>query len=391
MIYAISPYARRIVSLSVGRPLLVIFGLAVLCTPALARPEYARKEGKPCQYCHRYDAPGSVNPDTKVRATTERNQRGTYYETHNHTFEGYSELSVMGAKSPPVFHLLWQETMADDARRLGVGDVAGDGKPRLVVLSAKTGTPAAGTLSIRKWDGTAFVSEFSSDVQAAPDQLAVGKYAGPDKPAVIVTADGLWYRKGVTFAHLPAPKPLIVLGTARLKDGTERVLIADTPTSVRAWRVSPGGANWLVDPIDAPSSSQVTWADMHASPDFLSQMGMPYFLTSGSVVGLWDARKFGTVFLYYVRVMQDFDVSADPNNPKSVKPKVTYKNQASLVAFRDPTIKGGGEIWRTQPFNGQIYDVAVENARGSGVTGLLILTSETPSGKGHGLYFYALD
>ncbi|MBZ5514518.1 MAG: hypothetical protein LAN62_06695 [Acidobacteriia bacterium] len=44
---------------------------------ATAKPEYAKKEGKPCTFCH-------VKPGSK-----ELTDAGKYYKEHNHSLEGY--------------------------------------------------------------------------------------------------------------------------------------------------------------------------------------------------------------------------------------------------------------------------------------------------------------
>jgi len=48
-----------------------------LLTLATAKPEYGKKEGKPCTYCH-------VKMGSK-----ELTDAGKYYKEHNHSFEGY--------------------------------------------------------------------------------------------------------------------------------------------------------------------------------------------------------------------------------------------------------------------------------------------------------------
>lgn len=50
---------------------------ACLLPLATAKPEYAKKEGKACTYCH-------VKPGSK-----EMTDAGKYYKEHNHSFEGY--------------------------------------------------------------------------------------------------------------------------------------------------------------------------------------------------------------------------------------------------------------------------------------------------------------
>jgi len=48
-----------------------------LVTLATAKPEYAKKEGKKCTFCH-----------TKA-GSKELNDAGKYYQAHNHSLEGY--------------------------------------------------------------------------------------------------------------------------------------------------------------------------------------------------------------------------------------------------------------------------------------------------------------
>ena len=46
-------------------------------TLATAKPEYAKKEGKNCVFCH------------VMMGSMELNDAGKYYKEHNHSLEGY--------------------------------------------------------------------------------------------------------------------------------------------------------------------------------------------------------------------------------------------------------------------------------------------------------------
>jgi len=48
-----------------------------LLTVATAKPEYAKKESKPCTFCH------------LKMGSKELNDAGKYYKEHNHSLEGY--------------------------------------------------------------------------------------------------------------------------------------------------------------------------------------------------------------------------------------------------------------------------------------------------------------
>ena len=57
--------------------LLLVFGLLVMASLALTKPEFTKKEGKPCTFCH---------PAGKFKELTEA---GKYYKEHNYSLEGY--------------------------------------------------------------------------------------------------------------------------------------------------------------------------------------------------------------------------------------------------------------------------------------------------------------
>ena len=61
---------------------LSVFG-GCLLTLATAKPEYAKKEGKPCTFCH--TKMGSAEVMAK-----ELTDAGKYYKEHNHSLEGYT-------------------------------------------------------------------------------------------------------------------------------------------------------------------------------------------------------------------------------------------------------------------------------------------------------------
>lgn len=63
------------------RSLKILFAVSVLSgtllSIATAKPEYAKKEGKTCTYCH-------VKMGSK-----ELNDAGKYYKEHDHSLKGY--------------------------------------------------------------------------------------------------------------------------------------------------------------------------------------------------------------------------------------------------------------------------------------------------------------
>lgn len=57
--------------------LLTLVALLVAVSFGLSKPEYSKKEGKPCTFCH---------PAGKFKELTDA---GKYYKDHDHSLEGY--------------------------------------------------------------------------------------------------------------------------------------------------------------------------------------------------------------------------------------------------------------------------------------------------------------
>jgi len=59
----------------------VLIAIFIVCgcllTLATAKPQYAKKEGKACTFCH------------AKMGSKELNDAGKYYQEHNHSLEGY--------------------------------------------------------------------------------------------------------------------------------------------------------------------------------------------------------------------------------------------------------------------------------------------------------------
>ena len=56
---------------------ILMSGFVVLTTASYGKPEYGKKEGKSCTFCH---------PAGKMKELT---PAGQYYKDHNHSLEGY--------------------------------------------------------------------------------------------------------------------------------------------------------------------------------------------------------------------------------------------------------------------------------------------------------------
>lgn len=380
-------FFQRFVTFILLLSLFVIYCINI----AEARPAYAQKEGRACQYCHTSSSPGLRDPTTGMRETTACNQRGLFYGAHNHSFEGYVEPKRTNAQTvhSTLFRFVWKEMIPDTARRVAVGDVRGDGVARLITLNAKPGETNASVLTVKKWNGSAFLTEFRGDAQSAPDKLQVGRFAGLDRPAVIVTGDALWYWDGKTYARKPAARPLFLFGTSRLKDGTERLLIASGPETVKAYHVNvqASGADWLTDETEAPPARQVQWADMHATSEFFDKMGLPAALAQGGVIGVWTLNATGKTYLYHAAREQEFDIKKDGGGTNTSS--IVVKGTRCFVSFQDAIAPSLANTWNTPSQPGDCLDVFPGNPKGERGSGLLVLSSGADD-NGRTLTFYAL-
>ena len=298
-----------------------------------------------------------------------------------------AQTKLAPAAKPPVFTFQWKEEFTDLPRRIGVGDVTGDGTVRLVTLNEKPDNPKSSILVVRKWDGKAFVKEFEAETQSPPDKLQVGKFAGDKKPALILTADSCWAWNGKTFARRTASKPMNLFGTTRARNGEERVLIAASPTDIKAYKILLDGAgDFLYDPLESTKSKTALWGDMHATPEFLSDMNLPPILANGGLVGVWDARHNNKMLLYYARVDQDFDVQGSGN-----KPKYTLKKRTYYLALNDPEAQSAPTLWMSPALPAPLLDAQIFDAKPGGAAGFLMLIGEPGQNKHRLLAFAALS
>lgn len=374
-------YRRRMVWLMNVRASLVFLLLAVAGHPAAAWPRYASKLGLPCLYCHnQQDGKGGLNP------------RGQYFVSHKYTFEGYDEAKVMGKLSPPLFHAAWTDTLPQSVIRIGVADTAGDGKPRLITLSAEAGSGAR-SIAIQKWNGSAWATEYSAKAPGGGDRLAVGTFAS-GRPAVIVTSGALFYWDGKAYQMKPAASPLSILGKVVLKDGSERLMVHQG-NAVKLYRVNPAAADWLTDPMDPPHSSATVFTDMKGPTKELEEVGIPYLLAAGGIVGLWDARKTDALFLYGVQVIGLVESKGDdtlktPPKPGEPVPGLVLKGREVHLTVVDPRSATLKTLWHSDVLPGGVLDIALGDPRDNR-RGLLVLTDSAVKGAGHSLIFFQLD
>jgi hypothetical protein len=376
-------------------PVLLIVCLSACAGQAARATEaMAQKEGRACQYCHTSGSPGMIIIDRDGKSHREPldvNSRGQYYARHNHSFADYVE-PVVKAEVPQLFRFIERFTIPDNTRRVAVADVMGDNKPRLICLNEKPDAKDQSVLTVQRWNGKAFVTEFRADTPGAPDKLAVGKFTSDGK-AVILTSGAAWHWNGKTFVSKAAVQTANLIGSLRYRaDGSERVLTVTNKGELFEHRVNIGpSGSYLMDGARLAElpAAQVSLMDMHNTPAGFEKMQLPAQLTAGGVMGLWTTPKSGRLLLYHVDLDQDIDVK-NPNNPTE-KAQFTVKSQGWKVGVIDPRAPSLATQFFTPRLLGEVYEVATESPYGDGAPGLLILTSGTPEKKGRSLYFFAYN
>ena len=352
------------------------------------------KEGRACGYCHTSGSPATINVASGQREPVDLNHRGMYYAKNGYSFAGYVEKIKPVVAPPPLFQFVERIALPDSARRIAVATVAGDNMPRLVTLNEKPDTKDSSVLTIQKWNGKAFVTEFHADTPGAPDKLAVGRFT-QEGPTVILTSKALWYWNGKTYICKVAAQSVNLLGSVRYRraDGTEKVLVLKNSDEMWEYRVDvnvAAGGNYLTGGthLEALPASQVMSIDMHNTPEGFEKLVLPQKFTAGGIMGLMTAKKTGRLLLYHVDLDQDIDVK---NGNADGKPKFIVKSQGWIVGVDDPRVVSVINLFCTPRLAGNIYDVATESIYGDGASALLILTSEGPEKKGRSLYSYTMN
>ena len=375
-----------------GRLALCAAAFLAVCFGRQARAtvQMAESERRACQYCHLNGSPGSVDA-TLARQSAALNARGLYYAKHEYSFKDYVEPTASAAAPTALFRSITRDTLPGNTRRVAVADVKGDRTPRLITLDEKPDTRDSSVLTIKRWDGKAFVTEFSADTPGTPDQLAVGRFT-LDSKTVILTSRAAWYWNGKTYTSKPSPQPINLIGTLRSRIGSgDSVLATDAGGDLWEYRVSIGAGGDVLTgghPLKQLTGGDVSRMDMHGSQEFFAKIQLQSAFTQGGILGLMTGGKSGRQLLYHAELDQDIDIKNPVGNGKA---QFVLKSQGWKVGVDDPRQPTLANHFYTPRLAGDIYDVATESAHGDGATGLLILTSATPDGKGRSLYFFALN
>jgi hypothetical protein len=318
--------------------------------PTLARPEYAAKEKKDCSFCH-------ISPN----GGGARNRRGQYYEKNNHKLTGL----------PLEFRSSWKLAAPEGARRVGLGDVMGDKKPRILVLDT---TEELAVMNIAE---DKLVKETGIKLGPKAGKFFVGNFE-KGKPAVIAVPGAVHYRSGDTFASKPAPELTNVTGTVKFQDGEECVFLFDSMEEPPVFGVDTSKTNPLTvgRGMVLPDQGGGIYASVVArlTPDMIAMLGFPSQVQQAGVFGLWDPWGDGTLHAW----------------------APWTDDSGTKLVFLDPgAVMGGGALkptWQSGKLAGKVLDAAVGTDPKDGKSpGILLLMATGEGGKDRTLEFLALD
>jgi hypothetical protein len=343
---------------------LTLIPLALLTQSAEARPPYAKKENKLCAYCH-------VDP----KGGGPRNHRGTYYEVHNLSFAGFAEQDEKAPKKsgPPAYKKTWQMDLPKESRRIAVGEVHSDKKPRLLVLGSE------GELTVFRPAAMALSKESKVDLGSNAAKFVVGKFA-KDKPAVIAVPGAVHYLDGTEFKTKKVDLADLT-GSVRFTDGAEYIFFfAGGQPDV--YGVDLEAANPLttgremVMPSEAAGVYGVLVA--HMAAEVLGALGVPEEARAAGVVGMIDPRSDGKIYAFWAKqgvdgsVLEILDAkSLGPDNAGGAAP---------------------APVWASPKITGKILDIAPGLDPKTGKTpGFYILHTTGAENQDRAVQFWELD
>ncbi len=340
-----------------------------------ARPEYARREMKPCGYCH-------VNN----RGGGPRNARGMYYQAHNLSFEGYKEPGTgtpsaggtttpsTGKKTgPPAYLSAWKVEVPAGTARIGVGSLTDDGNPRMVTMGS------SGPATIYTVSSTGLTKEATVDLGAGGKAFVIGKLA-KGKPAVIVAPGVMYYRDGASYVKQPVDYLKEVTGVAKFADGLECVYSFSGAGAPESWTLDNGLGKPLTEgrQLVPPEQGAGVYSDLFARlpAEIMANLGVPEGTQKIGVLGAIDPRGDGKFYSWmpakvgddYFLIVANSDALSITGQPAPLKP-----------------------VWKS-PALSKIIDVATGmDPKGSKKTGFFVLQATGADGKGRTVEFFALD
>ncbi|MCL5283136.1 MAG: hypothetical protein M1330_00250 [Armatimonadetes bacterium] len=279
----------------------------------------------------------------------------------------------------PSWSLSWTEPISAAISRIAVGNTVADGLPRIVALGAdKT------TLSIWKWDGSAFTQEATVNGGSHADQYVVGNFT-PNKPAEIVVPGRYFYWNGKKYTGFTDNDLTSITGLARFSDGTENFFYFDGSSTPATFSIDlKSGKNWLTygrmmsQPL--PTGSDYRLLITHGSPEMLQNFA-PVQMAQAGVLGYIDPKNDGNLY--------GFGGWMSTEGP----------NAGNFLVVTDASMFGPMGMnpsapiyWRSPKLDGKLLDIAPCLDPKDGKTkGFLVLLATGANGDSRTVQFYKLD
>ncbi len=290
-----------------------------------------------------------------------------------------SSSSQSSQNAKPSWSLSWTEPIASTASRIAVGNTVADGLPRIIALDAdKT------TLSIWKWDGSAFTQEATINGGSHADQYVVGNFT-PSKPAEIVMPGRYFYWNGKKYTGFTDNDLTAITGFARFSDGTENFFYFDGSSTPATFTIDlKSSKNWLTygrmmsQPL--PTGSDYRLLITHGSPEMLQNFA-PAQMAQAGVLGYIDPKNDGNLY--------GFGGWMSTKGP----------NAGNFLVVTDASMFGPMGMnpsapiyWRSPKLDGKLLDIAPCLDPKDGKTkGFLVLLATGANGDSRTLQFYKLN
>lgn len=264
----------------------------------------------------------------------------------------------------PTYKQAWQVEVPDWANHLGVGDVTGDKKPRLLLSNR------ANRLTVYRLEKSTLKQESAIELGTKGERFVIGRFL-KGKPEAIVVAGAVFHREGAEYVRIAVPEITSVNGNTRYADGTEEVLQWEPTAPPQTWAFgtskpeSPKVGQGIRPPKD--SAGFLKLVVIRGTPEFLAQLDAGDDFVKAGVIGNFDPRGDGEYYLW--------------------APKITADGSFFTVSSVE-----GKPVWKSDKLDGKILDVAMgDDPEGTKQKGVFLLLAHGADGKARSVLFLALE
>lgn len=268
-------------------------------------------------------------------------------------------------KKSPFFKEAWKLAIPEGVKRIGIGDVMGDKKQRLILAETEK------RLVIYQVTDTALQKEKTLESVMGAYSFEVGRFVQGMLDAIAVPGT-FYYRENSQFVRAEAKDLKAVTGLIRYANGQEGVLQWETVTSEpRTFRFDPAMPNTLKPgPALLPPPQLAGIAHLvvlRGSAEFMEQIDAGGDFGKAGVVGSFDPYEDGRYYLWAT--------------------KVTEGGSSFVISSLE-----GKPIWESPKLAGRVLDLAFgTDPKGNKQKGILFLLATGTEGKARLVQFFSLE